>query len=78
MAFLRISIYDGATNGRVLSQRVVPVRCIRPGYRHLPLVKKIFFIIYLRKRKRQKGLLRILEKKLFIKSVNIIISIMLF
>lgn len=37
LAFLRIAICDGAANGRVLCQRVVAVRCLRPGYRHLPL-----------------------------------------
>ncbi|KAL3981937.1 Phosphatidylinositol-specific phospholipase C X domain family protein [Acanthocheilonema viteae] len=36
LAFLRISICDNTT-GRCLAQRVVPVRCIRAGYRHLPL-----------------------------------------
>ncbi|VDK72952.1 unnamed protein product [Litomosoides sigmodontis] len=36
LAFLRISVCDN-TNGRCLAQRVVPVRCIRAGYRHLPL-----------------------------------------
>uniref|UniRef100_A0A1I8BPM6 Phosphoinositide phospholipase C n=1 Tax=Meloidogyne hapla TaxID=6305 RepID=A0A1I8BPM6_MELHA len=36
LAFLRIAVCDG-DNGKVLSQRVVPVRCLRPGYRHLPL-----------------------------------------
>lgn len=34
---MRIAVCDGAANGRVLSQRVIPVRCLRPGYRHLPL-----------------------------------------
>ncbi|KAI6197887.1 hypothetical protein M3Y94_01278600 [Aphelenchoides besseyi] len=37
LAFLRISVCDGAANGRCISQRVVPVKCLRPGYRHLPL-----------------------------------------
>uniref|UniRef100_A0A8R1TU29 Phosphoinositide phospholipase C n=1 Tax=Onchocerca volvulus TaxID=6282 RepID=A0A8R1TU29_ONCVO len=36
LAFLRISICD-STNGRCMAQRVVPIRCIRAGYRHLPL-----------------------------------------
>uniref|UniRef100_A0A158Q7B3 Phosphoinositide phospholipase C n=1 Tax=Elaeophora elaphi TaxID=1147741 RepID=A0A158Q7B3_9BILA len=36
LAFLRISVCDN-TNGRCVAQRVVPVRCIRAGYRHLPL-----------------------------------------
>ncbi|VDN04557.1 unnamed protein product [Thelazia callipaeda] len=36
LAFLRISICD-STNGRCIAQRVVPVRFIRAGYRHLPL-----------------------------------------
>ncbi|KAI6195032.1 hypothetical protein M3Y96_01188100 [Aphelenchoides besseyi] len=37
LAFLRIAVCDGAANGRCISQRVVPVKCLRPGYRHLPL-----------------------------------------
>ncbi|CAJ0572763.1 unnamed protein product, partial [Mesorhabditis spiculigera] len=37
LAFLRIAVCDAALNGKVISQRVVPVKCIRPGYRHLPL-----------------------------------------
>ncbi|VDO39058.1 unnamed protein product [Onchocerca flexuosa] len=36
LAFLRISICD-STNGRCMAQRIVPIRCIRAGYRHLPL-----------------------------------------
>ncbi|MCP9266146.1 Phosphoinositide phospholipase C [Dirofilaria immitis] len=36
LAFLRISVCDN-TNGRCMAQRVIPVRCIRAGYRHLPL-----------------------------------------
>uniref|UniRef100_A0A915PXN4 Phosphoinositide phospholipase C n=1 Tax=Setaria digitata TaxID=48799 RepID=A0A915PXN4_9BILA len=36
LAFFRISVCD-STNGRCMAQRVVPVRCIRAGYRHLPL-----------------------------------------
>ncbi|VDN57858.1 unnamed protein product [Dracunculus medinensis] len=36
LAFLKIAICDSA-NGRCVSQRVVPVRHLRPGYRHLPL-----------------------------------------
>uniref|UniRef100_A0A1I7W479 Phosphoinositide phospholipase C n=1 Tax=Loa loa TaxID=7209 RepID=A0A1I7W479_LOALO len=36
LAFLRISVCDN-TSGRCMAQRVVPVRCIRAGYRHLPL-----------------------------------------
>ncbi|KAK0396427.1 hypothetical protein QR680_001710 [Steinernema hermaphroditum] len=37
LAFIRFSVCDSASNGRVIAQRVVPVRCLRPGYRHLPL-----------------------------------------
>lgn len=37
LAFLRIAVCDNASNGRVVTQRVVPVKCLRPGYRHLPL-----------------------------------------
>uniref|UniRef100_A0A158R571 Phosphoinositide phospholipase C n=1 Tax=Syphacia muris TaxID=451379 RepID=A0A158R571_9BILA len=36
LAFLRIAVCD-ASNGRCCAQRVVPVKCLRPGYRHLPL-----------------------------------------
>ncbi|VDK45135.1 unnamed protein product [Anisakis simplex] len=36
LAFLRVAVCDNA-NGRCVAQRVVPVRCLRPGYRHLPL-----------------------------------------
>ncbi|VDM23665.1 unnamed protein product [Toxocara canis] len=36
LAFLRVAVCDN-TNGRCVAQRVVPVRCLRPGYRHLPL-----------------------------------------
>uniref|UniRef100_A0AC34Q8F1 Phosphoinositide phospholipase C n=1 Tax=Panagrolaimus sp. JU765 TaxID=591449 RepID=A0AC34Q8F1_9BILA len=37
LAFLRISVIDTGSNNRVVSQRVVPVKCLRQGYRHLPL-----------------------------------------
>ncbi|CAD6185127.1 unnamed protein product [Caenorhabditis auriculariae] len=37
LAFLRIAVCDSGQNGRVVAHRVVPVRCIRPGFRHLPL-----------------------------------------
>ncbi|CAD5206460.1 unnamed protein product [Bursaphelenchus okinawaensis] len=37
LAFLRIAVCDGAANGKCITQRIVPVRCLRPGYRHLPL-----------------------------------------
>ncbi|KAK6033702.1 Phosphatidylinositol-specific phospholipase C, X domain protein, partial [Ostertagia ostertagi] len=37
LAFLRLAVCDSSQNGRVVAQRVVPVRCIRPGFRHLPL-----------------------------------------
>ncbi|RCN45800.1 C2 domain protein [Ancylostoma caninum] len=37
LAFLRIAVCDSSQNGRVVAHRVVPIRCIRPGFRHLPL-----------------------------------------
>ena len=37
LAFLRIAVLDTGNNSRVVSQRVVPVKCLRQGYRHLPL-----------------------------------------
>ncbi|NP_001360637.1 Phosphoinositide phospholipase C [Caenorhabditis elegans] len=37
LAFLRIAVCDSGQNGRVVAHRVVPVKCIRPGFRHLPL-----------------------------------------
>ncbi|GMR61678.1 hypothetical protein PMAYCL1PPCAC_31873, partial [Pristionchus mayeri] len=37
MAFLRFAVCDNTQNGRVIYQRVIPVKCLRPGYRHLPL-----------------------------------------
>uniref|UniRef100_A0AC35TZW9 Phosphoinositide phospholipase C n=1 Tax=Rhabditophanes sp. KR3021 TaxID=114890 RepID=A0AC35TZW9_9BILA len=37
LAFLRITVCDNSNNGRVLCQRVIPVKCLRPGYRHLPM-----------------------------------------
>ncbi|XP_075989558.1 1-phosphatidylinositol 4,5-bisphosphate phosphodiesterase epsilon-1-like [Anticarsia gemmatalis] len=36
LAFLRFDIYDADTN-YMLSQRVIPLQCIRPGYRHVRL-----------------------------------------
>ncbi|VDO78256.1 unnamed protein product [Heligmosomoides polygyrus] len=37
LAFLRLAVCDSSQNGRVVAHRVVPARCIRPGFRHLPL-----------------------------------------
>uniref|UniRef100_A0A0K0DPQ4 Phosphoinositide phospholipase C n=1 Tax=Angiostrongylus cantonensis TaxID=6313 RepID=A0A0K0DPQ4_ANGCA len=37
LAFLRLAVCDSTQNGRVIAHRVVPTRCIRPGFRHLPL-----------------------------------------
>ncbi|CAI5455280.1 unnamed protein product [Caenorhabditis angaria] len=37
LAFLRIAVCDSGQNGKVVAHRVVPVQCIRPGFRHLPL-----------------------------------------
>uniref|UniRef100_A0A0N5BH47 Phosphoinositide phospholipase C n=1 Tax=Strongyloides papillosus TaxID=174720 RepID=A0A0N5BH47_STREA len=37
LAFIRLSVCDSSNNGRVICQRVVPLKCLRPGYRHLPM-----------------------------------------
>ncbi|PAV87943.1 hypothetical protein WR25_03718 isoform B [Diploscapter pachys] len=37
LAFLRLAVCDSSRNGAVVSHRIVPLRCLRPGYRHLPL-----------------------------------------
>lgn len=36
LAFLRFSVFDSGTN-HLLAQRVLPLKCLRPGYRHLRL-----------------------------------------
>lgn len=36
LAFLKFSVYDYDTN-HVVSQRVIPLKCLRPGYRHVRL-----------------------------------------
>ncbi|XP_049820565.1 1-phosphatidylinositol 4,5-bisphosphate phosphodiesterase epsilon-1-like isoform X2 [Aethina tumida] len=36
LAFLRFTVMD-ATNNHLLAQRIVPLKCLRPGYRHLRL-----------------------------------------
>ncbi|XP_041968838.1 1-phosphatidylinositol 4,5-bisphosphate phosphodiesterase epsilon-1-like [Aricia agestis] len=36
LAFIRFEIYDADTN-YMLSQRVIPLQCLRPGYRHVRL-----------------------------------------
>lgn len=36
LAFLRFSVIDATTN-HLLAQRIVPLKCLRPGYRHLRL-----------------------------------------
>ncbi|CAH2062140.1 unnamed protein product, partial [Iphiclides podalirius] len=36
LAFIRFEVYDADTN-YMLSQRVVPLHCLRPGYRHVRL-----------------------------------------
>lgn len=36
LAFLKFSVYDCDTN-HVVSQRVIPLKCLRPGYRHVRL-----------------------------------------
>ncbi len=51
-AMLRVAILDSAANGKCVAQRVVPLRCLRPGYRHmrlrtpanLPLDQSMLFI----------------------------------
>lgn len=36
LAFLRLCVVDAASN-HVLAQRILPLKCLRPGYRHLRL-----------------------------------------
>lgn len=36
LAFLRFSVIDQNTN-HILTQRVMPLKCLRPGYRHVRL-----------------------------------------
>ncbi|KAK9721923.1 Phosphoinositide-specific phospholipase C, efhand-like [Popillia japonica] len=36
LAFLRINVLDGATN-HLLAHRILPLKCLKPGYRHLRL-----------------------------------------
>ena len=36
LAFLRLSVLDAGTN-HLLAQRVLPLKCLRPGYRHVRL-----------------------------------------
>uniref|UniRef100_A0AAR5Q1K1 Phosphoinositide phospholipase C n=1 Tax=Dendroctonus ponderosae TaxID=77166 RepID=A0AAR5Q1K1_DENPD len=36
LTFVRFSVTD-STNNHLLSQRIVPLRCLRPGYRHMRL-----------------------------------------
>lgn len=36
LAFLRFSVMDGTSN-HLLAQRILPLKCLRPGYRHLRL-----------------------------------------
>ncbi|XP_066257407.1 1-phosphatidylinositol 4,5-bisphosphate phosphodiesterase epsilon-1-like isoform X2 [Euwallacea similis] len=36
LAFLRFTVMD-STNNHLLSQRIIPLRCLKPGYRHLRL-----------------------------------------
>lgn len=36
LAFLKFSVYDNDTN-HMVSQRVIPLKCLRPGYRHVRL-----------------------------------------
>ncbi|CEF70920.1 1-phosphatidylinositol 4,5-bisphosphate phosphodiesterase epsilon-1 [Strongyloides ratti] len=37
LAFIRVSVCDSSNNGRVICQRIIPLKCLRPGYRHLPM-----------------------------------------
>lgn len=36
LAFLKFSVFDNDTN-QLVSQRVIPLKCLRPGYRHVRL-----------------------------------------
>ncbi|XP_052101648.1 1-phosphatidylinositol 4,5-bisphosphate phosphodiesterase epsilon-1-like isoform X3 [Mytilus californianus] len=36
LAFIRFVVIDASTN-HILSQRIIPLRCLRPGYRHVRL-----------------------------------------
>lgn len=36
LAFLRFSILDGTSN-HLLAQRIIPLKCLKPGYRHIRL-----------------------------------------
>ena len=36
LAFIRFHIYDAGSN-HLMSQRVMPLKCLRPGYRHVRL-----------------------------------------
>ncbi|XP_055309016.1 1-phosphatidylinositol 4,5-bisphosphate phosphodiesterase epsilon-1-like, partial [Sitodiplosis mosellana] len=36
LAFLKFSVFDNDTN-QMVSQRVIPLKCLRPGYRHVRL-----------------------------------------
>lgn len=37
LAFVKFSVIDANNNNHVISQRVLPLKCLRPGYRHLRL-----------------------------------------
>ena len=36
LAFVRFHVYDAGSN-HLMSQRVMPLKCLRPGYRHVRL-----------------------------------------
>lgn len=37
LAFVKFSVMDSNNNNHVISQRVLPLKCLRQGYRHLRL-----------------------------------------
>uniref|UniRef100_A0A914VHD0 Uncharacterized protein n=1 Tax=Plectus sambesii TaxID=2011161 RepID=A0A914VHD0_9BILA len=36
-AFLRVAVCDSSSNGKCVAQRVIPLKCLRPGFRHVRL-----------------------------------------
>jgi phosphatidylinositol phospholipase C epsilon len=36
-AFLRVAVCDSGSNGKCVAQRVIPLKCLRPGFRHVRL-----------------------------------------
>ena len=37
LAFVRFAVLDASANGHVVTQRVIPLTCLQPGYRHVRL-----------------------------------------